>query len=53
MVVCDTKLFACLAYDGCDERVVGLVDSREQMVSCLVVESSCEKVPKPTVCGIV
>ena len=53
VVVFDPKLLTCLAYDGSDERVVGLDDAREEVVSGLVVESSREHVPEPAVCGIV
>ena len=53
VVVGDTKLLAGLAYDGCDEGVVGLDDSGEEVVGGLVVEGSCEHVPEPTVGGVV
>ena len=53
VVVFDPKLLTRLTYDGSDERVVGLDDAREEVVSGLVVESSREHVPEPAVCGIV
>ena len=53
IVIGDAKLLAGLTNDGSDERIVGLDDSREEVVSCLMIESSREHVPEPTVCGIV
>ena len=53
VVVGETKLLAGLLEDGGYDGVVALVDPREQVVGRLVVQSSCEHSPEPTVCGIV
>ena len=53
IVVLEAKLLARLLHDGCYTAVVGLDDPGEEMVSCLVVESSCEHGPEPAVCRIV
>ena len=53
VVVVETKLPTRVPDNGGDDRVVALVHPREQMVGCLVVQSSCEHCPEPTVCCIV
>ena len=53
VVVGETKILAGLLEDGGYDGVVALVDPREQVVGRLVVQSSCEHSPEPTVCGIV
>ena len=53
VVVGETKLPTGLLDNGGDDRVVTLVDPREQVVAGLVVQSSCEQSPEPTVCGVV
>ena len=52
-VILHSKLLTCLPDDGCDERVVCLVDPREQVMCGLVIESTSDHRPKPTVCSIV
>ena len=53
IVIFDPKLLTRLSHDGSDERVVGLDDTWEEVVSGLVVESSSEHIPEPAVCSIV
>lgn len=53
VVIGDSEFLAGLLDDGGDEGVVSLDDSGEEMVSGLVVQSSCEDVPEPTVSGVV
>ena len=48
----ETKLLAGLLEDGGYDGVVALVDPREQVVGSLVVQSSCEHSPEPTVCVV-
>jgi hypothetical protein len=53
IVVGDAELLACLADYGGDEWVMCLDDSGEEVVGGLVVQSSGEDVPEPTVSGVV
>ena len=53
IVVGDPKLLTCLSYDRSDQGIVGLDDTREEMVSGLVIESTSEHIPEPAVSGVV
>ncbi len=53
IVVMDAILLAGLLHNGSDLRVMGLDYTREQMVGCLVVQSTSEHGPEPTTGGIV
>ena len=53
VVVLDAVVFAGLLHNGSDLWVVGLDDPGEEMVSGLVVQSTCEHCPKPAPCGVV
>ena len=53
VMVRNSELLTCLSDYGCDERIVCLYDSRKEMVGGLMVESSGEDIPEPTVCGVV
>ena len=53
IVILDTILQADLLHDWSDLRVVGLDDSRKQVVGCLMVKSTREHSPEPAPCGIV
>ena len=53
VVVGDAELLARLADYGGDEWVMCLDDSGEEVVGGLVVQSSGEDVPEPTVSGVI
>lgn len=53
VVVLDAKLLAGLADNGCDERVVRLDHTGEEVVGGLVVESTRKHIPEPTVCCVI
>ena len=49
VVVSNTKLFARLSNDGPYLRIVGLYDTREEMVNSLMIEDTGESGPEPAV----
>ena len=53
IVILHPKLLACLPDNGCDEWIVCLDDSGEQVMCGLVIESTSEHRPEPTVCSVV
>ena len=53
IVVGDAKLSASLFNDGSDLGVVRLDHTREEVVSCLVVQGASDQRPEPAACGIV
>ena len=53
VVILDAVLLAGLFHDGGDAGIVGLDNAREQVVRCLVVESTRECRPEPAASGVV
>lgn len=52
-VILDAEVLAGLFHNGGDAGVMGLDDTREEVMRGLMVQSTCEDRPKPAACGVV
>lgn len=53
VIVSDTKLLTRLTNNGSYLWIVDLTHTREQVMSCLMIQGACENVEKPAIRGVI